>query len=137
MKLIIDANILFAALIKTGLTADLITSPKLELFCPPFIFEEFEKYKSYLLDKTKREPEEFMRYMNILKRNIRSIPLSDFEGFLPRAKQISPDGKDGIYFALALYMNAPIWTNDKRLKTQNEVSILSTSDLIRIIPIEE
>lgn len=31
MKLAIDANIIFAALIKAGFTADLIASPKLEL----------------------------------------------------------------------------------------------------------
>ena len=54
MQLVIDANIVFAALIKAGSTADLITSPKLELYSPPFLFEEFEKYSSYLLDKTHR-----------------------------------------------------------------------------------
>ena len=31
MELVIDAKIIFAALIKAGSTADLITSPKLEL----------------------------------------------------------------------------------------------------------
>lgn len=50
MKLVIYANILFAALVKKGLTADIIGSPKIELYCPTLLFDEFEKYKSYLLE---------------------------------------------------------------------------------------
>ncbi len=52
LKLVIDANILFAALIKGGLTAELIISDELQLFAPEFLLEEFSKYQDIILEKT-------------------------------------------------------------------------------------
>jgi len=72
MQLVIDANIVFAALIKAGSTADLITSPKVELYSLPFLFEEFEKYKSYLLDKTHRTSADFKHFLVVLKNSFRA-----------------------------------------------------------------
>ena len=43
MELIVDANILFAALIKEGLTSDLIVKDNLNLYSAEFLFTEFEK----------------------------------------------------------------------------------------------
>jgi len=54
MKLVIDANILFAALIKEGSTAELLISDKIQLFAPEFLFKEFSKYKNLILKKTHR-----------------------------------------------------------------------------------
>jgi len=131
MQLVIDANIVFAALIKAGSTADLITSPKLELYSPPFLFEEFEKYHSYLLDKTHRNSADFKQYLIVLKNNIHSIPFSSFQDFYSHAKELSPDPKDALYFALALKLKCPVWTNDKRLKNQGEIKILGTTELVQ------
>ena len=54
MKLVVDANILFAALIKEGVTAELLISDKLQLFAPKYLFEEFSKYEQLILNKTHR-----------------------------------------------------------------------------------
>jgi len=131
MQLVIDANIVFAALIKAGSTADLITSPKLKLYSPPFLFDEFEKYKSYLLDKTHRTSADFQQYLVVLKSNVHSIPLYSFQDYYAQAKELSPDPKDALYFALALKLKCPIWTNDKRLKNQGEIKILGTTELMQ------
>jgi len=133
MKLVVDANIIFAALIKSGFTADLIASPKLELYGPPFLFEEFEKYRSYLLEKTRRTPDEFNQYLVVLKNNIHTIPLPAFEDYYAHAKEISPDPKDALYFALALKLNCPIWTNDNRLKNQDEITISGTAEIVQLL----
>ncbi|MFH1211857.1 MAG: PIN domain-containing protein [Candidatus Woesearchaeota archaeon] len=47
MELVIDANILFAALIKDSTTSDLLF--KNTLYAPEFILEEFKKYKEELI----------------------------------------------------------------------------------------
>lgn len=52
--------------------------------------------------------------------------------FVLRAKEISPDKNDIAYFALALKLKCPIWTNDKKLKDQDEIKVYSTSELIEI-----
>ncbi|TFG19125.1 MAG: hypothetical protein EU529_16665 [Promethearchaeota archaeon] len=49
MRLVINANILFAALIKNSLTVKLLLNNKLKFYAPEFLFEEFAKYKDYLL----------------------------------------------------------------------------------------
>ena len=54
MDLVVDANILFAALIKEDITSELIFKLRLHLFAPEFILEEFEKYKEELKNKTGR-----------------------------------------------------------------------------------
>jgi predicted nucleic acid-binding protein len=59
MKLVVDANILFAALIKEGSTAELLISDKLQLFAPEFLFTEFAKYEEFILKKTHRSDAEF------------------------------------------------------------------------------
>jgi len=67
-----------------------------------------------------------------LKKNIilKSYPKEDSLAFLEKAKELSPDPKDAVYFAVALKMGANIWSNDKRLKSQNTIKIVSTNELI-------
>ncbi len=47
-----------------------------------------------------------------------------------QAKSICPDPDDIQYFALALKLGCPIWSNDKALKEQNTVEVISTGELI-------
>lgn len=130
MDLVVDANILFAALIKEGTTDELLFADHLHLYAPEFIFIEFEKHKEEILQKTKRTTEEFEQLIEILKRRIKLIPLDEFTTFIEKAEQISPDPNDVIYFALALKLHAPIWSNDKELKKQEVVKIYNTAEII-------
>lgn len=133
MDIIIDANVLFSVLIKQGETEELLFEEDLHIFAPEFIFEEFEKYSDLILEKTERTKEEFDELMDILKKRIKTIPNEETEKFIPEAKKICPDEKDADYFALALKMKCPIWSNDKILKTkQKDIQIYSTEDLMNM-----
>jgi len=132
MDLVIDANILFAALIKESVTKELILSNGINLFAPEFLFEEFYKYKEEILKKTNRSLEEFNEIFMILTNIITLIPEEEFSLFLEKAKSISPDENDSVYFALALKLNCAIWSNDKKLKNQDKIRVYSTQDLIEI-----
>lgn len=132
MDLVIDANILFAVLIKKGKTEELLFAEAFNLFAPEFIFEEFKKYKDLILKKTGRSPKEFEKLISIVKKRIKLIPNEEITKFLKKAERISPDDNDVDYFALALKLKCPIWSNDKRLKKQKKVIIYSTSELIKI-----
>lgn len=131
MELVVDANTLFAALIKISVTSDLIVDNSLSLSSVEFIFSEFEKYKDLIKKKTERTDEEFERFMEIIQRRIRLIPYEEFESFMKEAEKISPDPKDTEYLALALKLNCAVWSNDKKLKTQNKVKVYSTEDLVK------
>jgi len=54
IKLVIDANILFAALIKNSKTAELIIEKQITLLAPEFLIEEFGKYRRVILKKMHR-----------------------------------------------------------------------------------
>jgi len=47
-------------------------------------------------------------------------------------RRVSPDINDVPYLALALKLNCPVWSNDRKLKNQNAVRIYSTQEIIRI-----
>ena len=57
----------------------------------------------------------------------------DIKEFFKEACKISPDSDDIEYFALALKLNCPIWSEDKALKKQSIVKVYSTSELIKLL----
>ena len=131
MELVIDSNILFAALLKESETSDILF--KHTLYAPEFIFEEFKKYKDYLKGKTKRTEESFIELFNLFERNVVLIPKEEIKPFIEKAEKISPDEKDVPYLALALKLRCGLWSNDKDLKEkQNKVQVYSTEDLIKM-----
>ncbi len=129
MKLVVDANILFSALIKNDYTYKKFFDKKLILYTPQTIFEEFNKHKELLLKKTKRTENEFLTAYTILLEKITIIPTQQLISYVEQAEEISPDPDDMIYFALALKLRCGIWTNDKLLKNQNQVPIYHTHEL--------
>lgn len=132
MDLVVDANVLFSALIKSGKTEDLMFEPSLHLYAPGFLFDEFEKYKELITKKTKREEKDFGKLVDIFRKRITTAANEETEKFIKKAKKISPDKKDADYFALALKLKCSIWSDDKKLKNQDEIHVYSTSELLEI-----
>ena len=131
MDLVIDSNILFAALLKEGGTSDILF--KHTLYAPEFIFEEFKKYKNYLKGKTKRMEEDFNELFDLFERNAILIPKEEIDPFIEKAEKISPDAKDVPYLALALKLRCGLWSNDKDLKEkQSVIQVYSTKELIKM-----
>ena len=133
MDVIIDANILFAALIKDGKTIECLLEKNVHLFAPEFLMEEFRAHKEEILKKTKRTPEEFNEILEIFQDIITFIPKEECSQFLSRAETISQDKDDAAYVAVALKMNIPLWSNDKKLKQQQEIKVYSTKELLEIL----
>jgi predicted nucleic acid-binding protein len=133
MKLVVDANILFSLFIKSSRIEELVFDDSLEMYAPEFIFEEFQIYEEYIISKTQRTSLEFQTLLHILKKRINIIPLKNFSEYIQEAKNISPDINDIQYFALALKLQCPLWSNDKELKTkQHYILVYSSQDLINI-----
>lgn len=130
MKLVVDANVLISALIKEGKTDDVLFMPFLELNTVDFVFEEFYKHGIEIIKKTKRNAESFIYLYEAFSKTINTFPVSNYKDKLKEAEIISPDPNDYHYFALALKLNCPIWSNDKRLQNQDKVKIYTTEDLI-------
>lgn len=133
MHLIVDANIIFAVIIKRGLSLELFVNNNLELFAPEYLYVELEKHKDLLLDKSGFSNEDFDDFIGVLRARIKVISETNFDAFKDKAKLICPDENDYVYFALAMALNCPIWSNDKLLKNQNVVDVINTAELIKLL----
>jgi|SRR3989344_4609920 len=136
MELVIDANILMSALIATeGKTFDLLFNERIMLFSVDKLLRETEKHKSEILEKSGLSAYEFDLFLALISAEIEFVPYSELENFVPEAEKITPDPNDTEYFSLALKLKCSIWSNDKKLKTQNQVKVYSTEDLIKNLEI--
>lgn len=130
MDLVVDANIIFAALIRDGATLELFLEPELRLFGPEFLFEEIGKHKTELARKTRLGQGELEQLLILMRHRMTIVPKEEFVHYLEKAERISPDPYDAVYPALAMRLDILIWSNDKKLKEQTAVRIYSTKDLL-------
>ncbi|HLD15709.1 MAG TPA: PIN domain-containing protein [Candidatus Nanoarchaeia archaeon] len=133
MILIVDANVLFSALIKRGITYETIFSDKLRLITPDFVIEEYHKHKDEILSKSGLSGKDLELLFEILKGQIEIISSQDFIDKISEAEEVSPDLNDVHYFALALKFNFSIWSNDKELKKQNKIKVFNTEEILDLI----
>lgn len=136
MELVVDANVLFSALIaRDGKTRELLMTSGLSLFMPEFVLDEFNKHLSELSDKTQLTKETLTNILRdiLVYSNLRIVPLTGLKSTLVDADSISPDPDDVQYFALALKLRCGIWSNDKKLKKQRKIKVYSTEDLVKLL----
>ena len=72
-----------------------------------------------------------MQLMHMLREIIHVIPKEEYQAYVREAQSISPDEKDILYLALAIKLQCPVWSNDKKLKEQHRVIVYSTPELIK------
>lgn len=131
-SLVVDANIVVSALLKNSVTRkELLCQKTEELFAPDFINEELLKYSEEFARRLKSDKKQIEETIGLIfdTAKIQVIAMEEYCEFLPKALQISPDKNDVPYFALALKLSCPLWSNDKALKKQSKVKVLSTSEL--------
>ena len=135
MELVVDANILFSALMKDSTTRALILSDKFSLIVPQFVMDEFTKHISQISAKTSLDEPELSRLLKGLidTSKIKIANNEELVLFLKDADKICPDPDDVQYFALALKHKCPLWSNDKALRRQSRVKVLSTEDILKLV----
>ena len=114
MKILIDTNIIIAALIKNNKAREVILSGKFEFVSPEFVLEEVNKYKKYICDKAKISSEVLDLVVNIIFEKITLVPKEEYDEFIEEYREIMErDVKDIPYVACYFAMNCNyLWTND-------------------------
>ena len=130
MKLVVDSNVLFTYFWKLSFARQFLMRQELRLCSPEYALEEVNRHKSEIKKKTSLSEEEFKALCNELAIAVEFVPSNAYEDMLAKAGQISPDPNDVDFFALALKLNVPLWSNDALLKKQSVVRICSTEDLL-------
>ncbi len=121
MKIVVDTNIIFSALLtpKGGISDLLLNSDNhYEFYTPTYVLNELNRHEQKILSISGYSPDE----LNFLKRSIfKKIDLIDIESIHPqtlkRAIQLTEgiDEFDAPFIALALELDTYLWTGDKKL----------------------
>lgn len=129
--IIVDANILFSALLRDGTTRLLILHPKFDLHTPEYLWEELERNRDFLVRKSGTTQETFQILAESLRQRIRSIPLEVIRPHVDEAARrlSNPDDPDIAYVAAAIAIDGTIWTHDRRLSARAQVPRIDTAAL--------
>ncbi len=133
LELVVDANVLFSALIRQGKSEELLCRTDIIACAPEFLLDELESHLQTILAKTDRGAEEFSIVLSVLKRRVNFVKAKEFEAFKPAALAALNDADDAPYLALALFLGAPVWSNDKQMKKQSLVNVFSTAELLELL----
>lgn len=134
MEFVVDTNVLFSFFRKGSLTRHLLTDFKsLELSTPSFCLEELSGLGELICEKAAISEAGFREALDVLQLFVRIVPEEAYSGFLPKAKKISPDPDDVDFFALALKLGCRMWSNDKKLKEQSVVGVLTTPEVAELV----
>jgi len=133
MQLVIDANILFAALIARKKSLDIILRPNIEVAAPEFIKQEWKEHQEEIAKKAGLSYDEAMAFFIILTEKVRFYTPEEIKQEMEEIKDTIKDADDIEYLALALKLNCPLWSEDKDLKEQSVVKVINTKELLERI----
>jgi len=130
--LIVDANVLFSALLRDGTTRHLLLYGGLELHTPDAIWDELERNRGYLVKKSRATEAAFDLLLDALRDRIGGIPVALIRDRMDEAAEIvgEKDRLDAPYVAAALALEATLWTNDTRLAEIRRVSVVTTAEVV-------
>ena len=127
MRLVVDANIIFSALI-AGRLSSLLLSRELELIAPHLLLEEIRNNKEEVKVKSHLTDADFELLLMLLEKRIRFVPFEEFiEKFDDAEKLLREHKKDVPYIALALQYNCPVWTYEKRFA--GKITMITTKEV--------
>lgn len=121
MKLIVDTNIIFSAIISDkGKIGDLLlnTNHKLDLYSPLFLLDELGYHSAKILSLTEYSKQEYEQIKSIVTANIGFIDtttITDADWESAKQLLIDIDVNDVPFLALSISLDAVLWTGDKKL----------------------
>lgn len=133
VKLVVDTNILFSFFWRGSLTRKLLINSDFELVSPKFALVELKKYSKEIIKKTKITKREFEKELLNLQKVVSFIDKKKYSYFLKAVEVFSPDKDDADFFALCLFFDCSLWSNDSLLQSQEKVEVFSTEEIIEVL----
>lgn len=75
---------------------------------------------------------QFSFTLKLLNATVQFVGTEEYKRFLSRAIRASPDPDDIDFFALAIKLGCPLWPEEKRLKRQPKVKVLSAEEVVAL-----
>ena len=133
MDLAVDTNVVVAAILKQGITRNLVFNSSLSLYSPERLSIELANHEKEFLEKTGLSAEVFREVFALVVSQIQIMPLKEYIAYADVAKKVSPDQDDWPFLAVALSKKCVLWSNDKLLCNQKMVRVYSTQDLLDVL----
>lgn len=116
MNVVLDSNVLFRTLISQGDILDVFFHPRLMIYAPQRLQEEFQNNTQEILAKSRLSENAFETLCSLLFAKTILIPLEKYQYLLPQAKQIlGSHQKDEDFIAVCLLKHCKVWTYESRL----------------------
>ncbi len=131
MRLVVDANILFAALLRGGWTRQLWFKPGVTLYAPRFILSEYLAHRDELRRKFNGSDGELDEIFRRLTNDLALVEDSELVAYAFASEHLTADPDDLPYLACALAVNADIWSNDHDFQGHERVNIWKTVELAK------
>lgn len=130
--LVVDANVLFGALLRDSTNRRLILHGQLELHAPAWLWDELERNRPFLIKKSRASREAFDLLIEGLKEHVRSVPLAAIEAHIATAlgRLLEDDELDAPYAAAALAIGGGVWSHDKALCERAGVPVYTTGEIL-------
>ncbi len=144
MRFVADSNVLFTYFWKNSILHYILKQP-IELFAPQYALEEINKYTKELMEKTSLSKEDFKKTRQKLALTVDLIPVEEYSSSFHNVTSLSRTLtiqnyheliKDIDFLSLAIHLQCPLWSNDRLLKKQSIVSVLTTKEIIELLDLK-
>ncbi len=92
---------------------------------------EIGKHWEELSEKSGLSEKDLEMEFAAVRMQVKTFSMDGLSGWMKEAAAISPDPDDAEYFALALKLGCPIWSEEKKLKRQSRVKVFNTPELLQ------
>lgn len=135
MKLIVDANILIAALLKNAITRELLIRENIDFFAPEHLLHELKHLlkNPKIRKRFKINNADLNELTSAILSRIKFVPEKLFLNFIKHSISLVTHPEDAPYIGLSLALKSPLWSNDYALKEQSAVKVYTTSELIKLL----
>lgn len=136
MKIVVDANVVIAALAKQSITKEVLLYPFIDYYTPDFLLDELEEHKEEIISKMHTDKPGYQKALGTLTSKLKIVNRNAYVQYLSQAYEIigKLDKDDEPYIAVALSIKADgIWSYDPDFKHQKAVKLFSTGELLNII----
>lgn len=133
MKVVVDANVVMAALAKPSITREVLLYPYIDYYSPSYLLEEIKEHEDEIAVKS---GESYKEALSIIMKKLIIVKFDFYKERISNADKIIGhiDKDDVQYIALALALDADgIWSYDPHMKKQNAVEVFSTGALTYLI----
>lgn len=134
MILVVDTNVIISALLRQSITQEILFYYASICYTPEYVKQEIERHKKEIMDRSNYDEETFNTILSLIFSRITIVPEDQYRSYKEEVLKFTPHDKDWPFLALAMHLDAKLWTYDLPLKErQNVVTVLTTKDLINIL----